>query len=117
VTIDAATDADVFGTFVRESLIPVLHSGDVVVWDNLSAHKSIACRAALEQKHAELIPLPPYSPDLSPIEPCWSKVKQHVRSSGARTIETLGQAAAEGFAMVTRHDALGWFNKSGYCVH
>ncbi len=116
-TINASTDTDVFGTFVRESLAPVLRPGDVVVWDNLSPHKAMACRKAIEQRQARLMPLPPYSPDLSPIEPCWSKVKQYVRGVEARTAPALGQAASDGFAAVTSDDARGWFIKCGYCVH
>jgi len=116
-TINASTDTDVFGAFVSQSLIPALRPGDVVVWDNLAPHKRSEVREAIEQKKARLIPLPPYSPDLSPIEPCWSKVKQHVRNVEPRTTDALGHAAAEGFARVTRTDARGWFAKCGYCVH
>jgi transposase len=74
-------------------------------------------REEIEQKQAKLIPLPLYSPDRSPIEPCWSKVKQIVRDGEPRTADTLGQAAAEAFARVTRNDARGWFSKCGYCVN
>ena len=116
-TVDAATDTDVFDAFVRLGLVPALRAGDVVVWDNLSPHKSGMVQEAVEGARAKLLPLPPYSPDLNPIEPCWSKVKQHVRSAEARTGETLGSAAATGFASVTRADAEGWFAKCGYCVH
>lgn len=116
-TIDASTDTDVFGVFIRESLAPVLRPGDVVVWDNLAPHKATECRAAIEQRKARLLPLPPYSPDLSPIEPCWSKVKQQVRSVEARSVQDLGRAAGDGFASITPDDARGWFKKCGYCVH
>ena len=117
VTVDAATDSEIFDRFVREALVPVLKAGDVVVWDNLAPHKTVAAKEAVEQKQARLELLPPYSPDLSPIEPCWSKVKQQVRSAEARTPKALGQAAAESFARVTATDARGWFTKCGYCVH
>jgi transposase len=117
VTIDAATDTDVFGTFVQDALVPVLHPGDVVVWDGLSPHKNPRMREAIEQAKATLMPLPPYSPDLSPIEPCWSKVKGHVRGDEPRTPQALGRAAAEGFARVTAADARGWFKNCGYHVH
>lgn len=116
-TIDASTDTDVFGVFVRESLAPALHPGDVVVWDNLAPHKADECRAVIERSKAELLSLPPYSPDLSPIEPCWSKIKQHVRSIGPRSVQALGQAASDAFASVTAEDARGWFRKCGYCAH
>jgi transposase len=116
-TIDAATDSPVFDAFVRECLVPALRAGDVVVWDNLAPHKAQAVREAVEASHARLEPLPPYSPDLSPIEPCWSKVKQHVRSEEPRTPQAVGIAAAAAFASVTPQDARGWFQHCGYCVH
>jgi transposase len=116
-TVAAATDSEVFRAFVTECLVPALHRGDVVVWDNLSPHRAIGVAQAIEQAGAALIPLPPYSPDLSPIEPCWSKVKQHLRSAAARTPEALGHAAAAGFAAVTSNDARGWFAHCGYGVH
>ena len=116
-TVDAATDTDIFDVFIRRGLVPALRAGDVVVWDNLSPHKAQQVQEAVEQVQAKLMPLPPYSPDLNPIETCWSKVKQHVRSSEPRTVAALGLAAARGFASVTTADAKGWFEKCGYCVH
>jgi transposase len=116
-TINAATDSAVFDLFVREALAPALRAGDVVVWDNLTPHKIHSVREVVERSHARLEPLPPYSPDLSPIEPCWSKVKQYVRSVEPRTPDALGLAAAEAFASVTADDAEGWFEHCGYCVH
>jgi transposase len=117
VTVDAATDTDVFGAFVHDALVPALRPGDVVVWDGLSPHKAERVRREVESAKATLLPLPPYSPDLSPIEPCWSKVKGHVRDVAPRTVESLGQAAAEGFASVTAADTRGWFKHCGYRVH
>ena len=117
VTVNAATDTDVFGAFVHDALVPTLHPGDVVLWDGLAAHKVQQMQQQIEQAQATLIPLPPYSPDLSPIEPAWSKVKGYVRAVAPRTTETLGDAAAEGFASVSAADAHGWFKKCGYCVH
>jgi transposase len=116
VTVDAATDTDVFGAFVHEALIPALRPGDVVLWDGLTPHKAQQMKQEVEQAQAKLLPLPPYSPDLSPIEPAWSKVKGHVRDVAPRSAETLGVAAAEGFASVSAADARGWFKKCGYCV-
>lgn len=117
VTVDAATDTDVFGAFVHDALVPALRPGDVVLWDGLAPHKAQQMEEEIERAKAKLIPLPPYSPDLSPIEPCWSKVKGHVRDVEPRTAEALGRAAAEGFASVSAADAHGWFKKCGYCVH
>ncbi len=116
-TVDAATDTDLFDAFVGRALVPALRPGDVVVWDGLAPHKAPAVREAVERARARLMPLPPYSPDFSPIEPCWSKVKQHVRGAEARTAEALGQAAAAGFASVTPADTRGWFANCGYRVH
>ncbi len=116
-TVDAATDSDVFDTFVRQVLVPALRPGDVVVWDNFSPHKAAQVEPELTRARAALMSLPPYSPDFSPIEPCWSKVKGHVRDVEPRTAEALGRAAAEGFSSVTAADARGWFEHGGYCVH
>jgi len=85
VTVDASTDTDVFGAFVHDALVPALRPGDVVVWDGLTPHKVPRMREEVEGAKATLLPLPPYSPDLSPIEPMWSKVKGHVRAEGPRT--------------------------------
>lgn len=116
-TVDAATDTDLFHAFVGEALVPALRPGDVVVWDNLTPHKAQEVQNEVARARATLMPLPPYSPDLSPIEPCWSKVKQHVRDVAPRTAQALGVAAAEAFAGVTAADARGWFEHCGYCVH
>jgi transposase len=117
VTVDGPTDTEVFRAFVTNALAPALHRGDVVVWDNLSAHKAAGVTRTLTNCGARLLPLPPYSPDLSPIEPEWSKVKQALRSAQARTPEALGQAVAHAFGTITAKDARGWFRKCGYCVH
>jgi len=116
-TVDAATDTDVFDTFVRQVLVPALRAGDVVVWDNLSPHKAAQVEPELARARATLMCLPPYSPDFSPIKPCWSKVKRHMRDVEPRTPEALGRAAAEGFSSVTDDDARGWFEHCGCCVH
>ena len=116
-TVPAATDTDVFSTFVNHSLVPALRQGDVVLWDRLQPHKAPAVREAIESAGAKLLLLPPYSPDFSPIEPCWSKVKQHLRGVEARTPEALGQAAQEAFASVSDHDIHGWFEHCGLCAH
>jgi len=97
--------------------VPALRRGDVVAWDRLSAHGAADAGPVIEAAGAELRPLPPYSPDLSPIEPMWSKVKQALRDAAARTARALGDAAADAFASVTADDARGWFRKCGYCVH
>jgi transposase len=113
-TVDAAAAADVFHVFVEQALAPTLRSGDVVIWDNLPAHKAPELKTILESAQATLLPLPPYSPDFNPIEQCWSKVKEFLRAAEARTSEALEQAIAQAFARVTAIDARGWFQHCGY---
>jgi transposase len=108
VTVNGPTDTEVFRAFVTDALAPALRRGDVVVWDNLSSHKAAGLTRTLATRGARFLPLPPYSPDLSPIEPEWSKVKQVLRAAEARTPEALGQATARAFAA---KDARGWFGK------
>lgn len=116
-TVEAPTDSEVFRTFVKESLAPALHRGDVVVWDNLSPHRASGVVEAIEARGAKVMRLSPYSPDFSPIEPGWSKVKQAMRRAEARTPERLGEAAGIAFASITSADTRGWFRKCGYRVH
>ena len=92
MTVNDATDGEVFVTFVREVLAPTLREGDIVVLDNLGAHRSQAAREAVEQRGARLVFLPPYSPDMNPIERCWSKIKTALRAAKARTREALEAA-------------------------
>ena len=116
-TVGAATDTDLFRCFVSDSLVPALRPGDVVVWDNLGAHKAADLEERVAGAGARVLRLPPYSPDLSPIEPAWSKVKQHLRSAKARSPEALGAAAADAFSAITASDTQGWFRHCGYAVH
>jgi hypothetical protein len=115
VTVDAATDTDVFGAFVHEALVPALHPGDVVLWDGLAPHKAQRMQQEVEQAKATLLPLPPYSPDLSPIEPAWVEGQRACAQCSPAHPDALGNAAAEAFARVTAQDARGWFKKCGYC--
>ena len=114
LAIEGATDAEVFRAYVREILCPTLRPGDIVVVDNLSAHKNDATLALIEQAGAKAAFLPAYSPDLNPIEPMWSKVKQLLRSTEARTGEALVAAIATALASVTAQDAANWFAHCGY---
>jgi len=114
LAIEGATDAEVFRAYVREILCPTLRPGDIVVMDNLSAHKNDATLALIEQAGAKAAFLPAYSPDLNPIEPMWSKVKQLLRSTEARTGEALVAAIATALASVTAQDAANWFAHCGY---
>jgi transposase len=114
MTVDGATDADVFRTYVKQVLGPTLAPGDIVVMDNLRAHNAVGVQQALARRGARLLYLPPYSPDLSPIEPCWSKVKTGVRTAQARTREALDTALAAVMVTVSLADSWGWFKHCGY---
>lgn len=116
-TAPCSTDAELFRVFVNQALVPALHRGDVVVWDGLAPHKAAGVEQAVQRAGARLMPLPPYSPDLSPIEPCWSKVKEMVRSAEPRDEQAIGKATTQAFAAVTPSDARGWFRHCGYRVH
>ena len=89
MTIDGATDAEVFHVYIEQVLRPTLRTGDIVIMDHRRAHKVAGLREAVERARARLLYLPPYSPDLSPIEPCWSKLKTPLRTAKARTREAL----------------------------
>ncbi len=117
MTIAGAVDGAVFKTYVREVLSPTLSAGDVVVMDNLGAHKVVGVREAIEARGARLIYLPPYSPDMNPIEKCWSKIKTYLRAAKARTREALEQALQAALLLITPEDAAGWFASCGYPVH
>lgn len=116
MTVDGATDAAVFRTFVSRVLVPVLKPGDVVVMDNLGAHKVAGIREAIEGAGAGLVYLPPYSPDFSPIEKCWSKFKGLLRAARAREREALDEAVTEAIHWIGDSDAAGWFASCGYTL-
>jgi len=109
MTIEEPTDTDIFLAYVEHLLCPVLKPGDVVVMDNLSAHKAPAVREWIEKAGAEVLYLPPYSPDLNPIEKAWAKLKQLLREVKARSKETLDQAITELLPCITPDNAKAWF--------
>jgi transposase len=117
MTVEGATDGEVFRVYVDCVLGPTLRPGDIVVMDNLGAHKVRGICEAIEGCGAQLIYLPPYSPDLSPIEPCWSKIKTVLRGLGARTRDALDAAIKEAMRTITAADALAWFTHCGYLVN
>jgi transposase len=117
MTVNGATDGEVFVTFVREVLAPTLREGDIVVLDNLGAHRSASAREAVEVRGARLVFPPPYSPDMNPIERCWSKIKTFLRAAKARTREALEAAIKQAIATVTESDARAWFKHCGYVLH
>ena len=114
MTIDGATDTEVFQTYVRQILCPTLHPGDVVVMDNLGPHKSQATLDLITQIGAQVLFLPAYSPDLNPIEKMWSKIKNFLRSFEARTQAALIEAIGLALQTVTPQDAVNWFAFCGY---
>jgi transposase len=105
MTIEAATDADIFAAYVEPVLCPKLQPGDVVILDNLSAHKFPGIEDSITVCGARLIDLQPYSPDLNPIEQAWSKFKQFLRTAKARTAEALDQAITEALKTITPDNA------------
>ena len=113
---EGATDQEAFQTYVEKVLVPVLQPGDVVVFDNLKVHKHSAVLAAIESTGARVEPLPPYSPDETPIEEMFSKAKTYLRKVAARTKDTVIQALGEVLGLVTpNNDCLGWFlNRAAY---
>ncbi len=114
MTIEGATDTEVFQSYVRAVLCPTLRPGDLVVMDNLSPHKHDPTLQLIEHTGAAVRFLPAYSPDLNPIEKMGSKVKQFLRSAEARTREELQAAIAAALARVTAQDAINLFASCGY---
>ena len=117
MTIEESTDTDIFLAYLDHVLCPQLRPSDLVVMDNLSSHKVKGVRERIEAAGAELLYLPPYSPDLNPIEKAWSKLKLLLRSAKARTREVLDQAITDLLPQITPDNAQAWFRFSGYGVH
>jgi transposase len=115
MSVEGATDGAAFEAYVRHYfLLPTLKEGQVVVMDNLQAHKSTRVRKLIESVGASVLFLPPYSPDFSPIEEAFSKIKAILRSIEARTQEALVEAIGQALDAVSRRDVLGWFSHCGY---
>jgi transposase len=114
LVIEGATDSDVFREYVRQVLGPTLRAGDIVICDNLAAHRDAEAQKLVEAQGAKLVFLPAYSPDFNPIERMWSKVKTHLRQAKARTDEDLLAAIAEALRRVSPADAQGFFRHAGY---
>jgi transposase len=112
--LEGAMDGAAFEVYVEQVLVPTLRPGDIVLMDNLSFHKAPRIRTLIESAEARLEFLPPYSPDLNPIELCWSKIKTALRAAKARTFETLLDALDDAFGAVTKQDAKAWFAHCGY---
>ena len=114
--IEGATDARAFELYVEHFLAPSLREGQVVVMENLGAHRPERIRELIEARGAELVFMPSYSPDYNPIEQAFSKIKNVLRKLGARTHEALQEAMEEALSKVSAADAAGWFEHCGYPV-
>ena len=114
MTVGGATNTEVFRSYVSDILLPTLREGDLVIMDNLSAHKNAETLALIESVGARVVFLPPYSPDLNPIEMMWSKIKAILRKLEARDEDSLFEAISKALAAVSAQDAIGWFNHCGY---
>ena len=114
MSVEAATDGDVFLAYLEHVLCPQLKPGQLVVMDNLGAHKVDGVRELIEQTGASLCYLPPYSPDFNPIEKCWAQMKQKLRALKARSVVALQQALSEALATLTPQNAANYFHHCGY---
>jgi transposase len=114
--IEGAMNTETFDWYIREQLGPMLRPGQVVVLDNLSAHKAERIREAIAARQCELLFLPPYSPDFTPIEQAFSKLKALLRGLGARTKEALQEAVRLAIDAMTLADVVAWFGHAGYVL-
>ena len=113
---NTSTDAEVFEVYVEQVLLPTLKPGDVVVMDNLGAHKVKAVIDLITAAEIRVLFLPPYSPDFNPIENMWSKIKALVRAAEARTFEAIVEAVGDALSTVTLEDCRGYFQNCGYAT-
>lgn len=114
--IEGAMTTETFEWYITEQLAPTLRPGQIVVLDNLSVHKAASIRQAITARQCQLLFLPPYSPDFTPIEQAFSKLKAVLRRLGARTTEALWEAMQVAVGAITRADASAWFAHAGYAL-
>ena len=114
--LDGPVNGETFAGYVEQCLAPALEPGDILIIDNLPAHKSARVTAAVDGAGCMLVYLPPYSPDFNPIENMWSKVKEALRAAAQRTAEALGDAVARALATVESNDCRGFFSNCGYAI-
>ena len=112
--VDQPMNRQIFDTYVETQLAPALHPGDVVILDNLPSHKSAKAEALLKQRGAWFLFLPPYSPDLNPIEMAFAKLKAHLRRIGARTIDALWKAIGDICALYSEQECRNYLKQAGY---
>lgn len=113
-TFEGWTNQAAFLTYVSEVLLPQLWPGACVVMDNLPTHKALKVRELIESVGAQVVFLSPYSPDFNPIENCWSKIKEYLRSQESRTVEDLNQAISEAIDLVSDRDIIAWLTHCCY---
>lgn len=116
MAVEGSTKGYVFEAYLESFLAPALEEGQIVVMDNLGAHRTERVRELIEQRGCEVWFLPAYSPDLNPIEEAFSKIKALLRKAAARTREALVEAMGEALSAVTPRDVAGWFTPCGYAV-
>ena len=112
--VDGAANTELFEIYIEQMLAPSLEPGQMVIMDNLSSHKGNKVRQLIEARGCQVLFLPAYSPDLSPIEEAFSKNKAMLRRRGARTREALQEALEQALLTITQADASGWFHHGGY---
>jgi transposase len=112
--LDGPVNGETFAGYIEQCLVPALEPGDILIIDNLPAHKSVRVTAAVEGAGCVLVYLPPYSPDLNPIENMWSKVKASVRAAAARTLDAVVDAVKIALDSVTLSDRESYFSHCGY---
>lgn len=117
LVVDGALNGELFAQYVRRQLAPSLRPGDLLVMDNLPAHKVKGVAEAVHARDARVLYLPPYSPDFNPIEQVFSKIKNELRRRELRTIPALEDAFGQSLDWITRTDALHYFANSGYPLH
>jgi len=116
VVFEGSLNGDIFKEYIRQFLVPSLHKGDIVIMDNLTSHKVKGVIDPIKTAGASVLYLPPYSPDLNPIEMMWSKIKAYLRKIKTRTSDSLNNSLADALNLITLSDISGWFNKDGYSI-
>jgi transposase len=115
--MEGALNGELFKLYIGQVLAPTLQPGDILLMDNLATHKVAGVAALIEARGARLVYLPPYSPDLNPIERCWSKIKTYLRRAKARTYRALLRAIKEALATISEADCHAWIEFCGYAIH
>jgi transposase len=117
VIFDGSLNGEFFKEYIRRFLVPTLKAGDIVIMDNLTSHKVKGVIEPILAVGASVLYLPPYSPDLNPIEMMWSKIKAYLRKTIARTKELLNDAIAEALELISLSDIRAWFSENGSSIH